>query len=191
MQATKFDIQINKLPHHVHLQTPQQKKSRITGINKCVTQCNSNSFLCRFCVLFCHLFVRIRNSADEQRTTPDHACGTFIAIAQPVIKLAIHHLNFDTNQITTKFHEAESFLRSHQSLSYSRISQLLWSQQTDHRVHRSPPLVLILSQTKSVHTTPSYFAKMSFNIILPCMSGPICIHPHLNACYMPCPSHPH
>jgi hypothetical protein len=35
------------------------------------------------------------------------------------------------------------------------------------KVHKSPPLISILSQTNPLNITPSYFSKFHFNIILP------------------------
>jgi len=36
-----------------------------------------------------------------------------------------------------------------------------------YRVHKSPPLALILNQTNPVHTLGRYFFKIRVNIILP------------------------
>jgi hypothetical protein len=55
------------------------------------------------------------------------------------------------------------------------LSSILWNpKKVHHRVHKSPPLVRILSMIDLVHTTPSYLSKVHFNIIthlrlvLPC-----------------------
>jgi hypothetical protein len=64
---------------------------------------------------------------------------------------------------TNYLHGAES-LRSHQLLTYSRIPEH-FMEPKDSLLCLQEPLVPILSQINSVHTTPSYLSKMHFNIV--------------------------
>jgi hypothetical protein len=48
-----------------------------------------------------------------------------------------------------------------------KLPRLLWNPKVHNRIHKSPPLVSILSQIDSVHTTPSYLCKIHFNIVHP------------------------
>jgi hypothetical protein len=55
---------------------------------------------------------------------------------------------------------AEPFLRSCQLCSHSELSGILRNPKVHHRVHKSPPLVPILSQIDPVHPIPSYFSEI-------------------------------
>jgi hypothetical protein len=54
------------------------------------------------------------------------------------------------------------------------IRNILWVLKMNYRVHKSPPLIPILSQINLVQTTPCYLSKIHFNITRPlCLSLPI------------------
>jgi hypothetical protein len=87
----------------------------------------------------------------------------------PIDNFQDHNTKRDTiNRLTHSLtHRPEPFVRSYQFGSHSRTSKFLWIPKVHYRVHKSPPLVAILSHIDSTHTIPSYFSKIHFNIVHP------------------------
>jgi hypothetical protein len=84
-----------------------------------------------------------------------------------VLQIEIHFplLLFPWNDLSNSMEHSPSWEAN--SHSYSQeIRRPLWNTKVYYCGHKDPPLIPILSQMKPVHTLPSYFFKIHFNIIL-------------------------
>jgi hypothetical protein len=80
------------------------------------------------------------------------------------------HRNSKHNELTNLMEKSPSW-ETASCATARELPSMLWNPQIHYPVHRSPPLVHILSQINPVHTTPSHLSKINFNIILTSTSG--------------------
>jgi hypothetical protein len=67
--------------------------------------------------------------------------------------------------IRTNSMELHSSWEAASCAATEEFPDILRNPKVHYRVHKSPPLVTILSLIDPVHTTPSYLSKIRFNIV--------------------------
>jgi len=71
----------------------------------------------------------------------------------------------------TNYMEQSPSQEGNRSSASQKISRILWYPKVYHRIHKCSPPVTILTQNNPVHSCPSYFLSIYFNIIIPSTSG--------------------
>jgi hypothetical protein len=140
------------------------------------SQCNMSSSPCResttstsYCVVYClPLWAGARYSIVLNRSDSSGYRRILFVSRKADFKLCLHYQIQLTNR-TNSMEQSPSYGDDSCS-ARQEILLLLLNPTAHYHVHKSPPLVSILSQIYPVHNVTPYYFNINFNIILPSTS---------------------
>jgi hypothetical protein len=124
--------------------------------------CN-NSCLCIHCRRKVFHFFRIWKVGYTFESIPSVILSSPLLLALPLITDILLRAHSNTYLLT----ELSPSWGAANCAATQELPSTSWYPKVQDRVHKSPPLVPILSHVNPIHTIPSYLTKIHFNIVHP------------------------